>query len=205
MLSFENESKGIVNERLRIWFAGLLFAFVTLSGSAFGVFAQIENGSKPDPTVSPEKLSASFADVSKRVESAVVNIDTKGKVPEIKAKGDESAGDSDDIMDFFKRQMPRRPSFSVGSGFIVDSAGYILTNNHVVAEASRITVSLPSGEEFVAKIVGTDEETDLAVLKIEAGRELPFLKLGDQKKPGWAIGFWLSVHRSVWQKRSPLE
>ena len=121
--------------------------------------------------VTPEKLSASFAEVAKMVEPAVVNIDTKGKVPEVTTKSEPPApGDSDDIMDFFRRQIPRRPVYAVGSGFIVDKSGYILTNTHVIDDAARITVKLDSGEEFQAKVVGADEETDLAVLKIDAGQ-----------------------------------
>lgn len=189
MLSFENESRGFLNGRIRLWFAGVLFAVIALGGNAGSVFAQIEKNNGPEATITPEKLSASFAEISKRVESAVVNIDTKGKIPEIKAKGDAAGGEPDDIMDFFKRQMPRRPSYSVGSGFIVDKAGYILTNFHVVADSSRITVRLPSGEEYPAKVIGTDEETDLAILKIEAGRDLPFLTLGDSEEA--RVGDWV--------------
>ena len=72
-------------------------------------------------------------------------------------------------MDFFRRQMQRRPVYAVGSGFIVDPTGYILTNGHVDRRCGRITVKLDSGEELAAKVVGVDEDTDLAVLKIEAG------------------------------------
>ncbi|HEX8638818.1 MAG TPA: trypsin-like peptidase domain-containing protein, partial [Pyrinomonadaceae bacterium] len=123
-------------------------------------------------TTSPERLSASFAEVARIVEPAVVNIDTKGKVPDVAARGSAPAESADDILDFL-RQMPRRPSSAVGSGFIVDKSGYILTNAHVIEDSSRITVRLDSGEEYIAKVIGTDEETDVAVLKIETGRDLP--------------------------------
>jgi serine protease Do len=190
MLDYQNKQNGIINGKIRLWFAGLIFALVALSGSPEQALAQINNsGNNGDAAITPEKLSASFADVSKQVESAVVSIDTKGKVPDVKLKGDESAGESDDILDFFKRQLPRRPSYAVGSGFIVDKSGYILTNYHVVEDAARITVSLPSGEEYIAKVVGVDEETDLAVLKIDAGRDLSFIKLGDSDKA--RVGDWV--------------
>ncbi len=187
MLNYRNNSNGIINGKIRLWFAGLIFAFVAFSGSPEQALAQIDNSG--NTTITPEKLSASFADISKQVEPAVVNIDTKGKVPDVKLKGNESAGESDDILDFFKKQLPRRPSYAVGSGFIVDKSGYILTNFHVVEDAARITVSLPTGEEYVAKVIGTDEETDLAVLKINAGRDLPFIKLGDSEKA--RVGDWV--------------
>ncbi len=133
-------------------------------------------------------LSASFVDVAKRVEAAVVNIDTKGKVPDAVSKDEKPEGNLEDLLDFLRRQQ-RRPSYSVGSGFIVDKAGYILTNAHVVEDASRITVRLQSGEEFVAKVIGSDEETDLAVLKIDAGRDLPIVKLADSDKA--RVGDWV--------------
>ncbi|MGI9036480.1 MAG: Do family serine endopeptidase [Pyrinomonadaceae bacterium] len=138
----------------------------------------------------PEAMSNSFAEVAKEVEPAVVNIDTKGKIPEVSIKNDKpTTGTPDDILEYFKRQLPRRPSYAVGSGFIVDKAGYILTNFHVVEDSSRITVKLQGGEEYAAKIIGTDEETDLAVLKIEAGKDLPSVKLGDSNQT--QVGDWV--------------
>jgi serine protease Do len=137
----------------------------------------------------PEALSSSFAEVAKQVEPAVVNIDTKGKVPEVQMKGEKpDSANPDDILEFFKRQS-RRPSYSVGSGFIVDKTGYILTNEHVIDDASKITVRLQNGEEYVAKIIGTDDQTDLAVLKIEAGKDLPSVKLGDSNST--QVGDWV--------------
>lgn len=159
--------------------------------------------SSPVPTaISPERLSASFAEVAKKVGAAVVSIDTKGKAPDVTARGEPTPGDSDDIMEFFRRQMPRRPAYSVGSGFLVDRSGYVLTNFHVVEDAAKITVKLDSGEEYAAKVVGVDEETDVAVLKIDAGREMPFIKLADsdQARVGdWvlAIGSPFGLNRSV--------
>ncbi len=131
----------------------------------------------------------SFASLAKRVEPAVVSIDTKSAASEPVAKATPAPGASDDIMDFFRRQMQSRPIYAVGSGFIVDKAGYIVTNNHVIDDASRITVKLDTGEEFVAKVLGTDEETDLAVLKIDAGRDLPFVGFGDSDKA--EVGDWV--------------
>lgn len=133
-------------------------------------------------------LSDSFAEVAGKVESAVVSIDTKGKTPEPQVRGNVPPGDADDLMDFLRRQS-RRPAYGVGSGFIVDKAGYILTNEHVVKDAVRITVRLESGEEFPATVVGIDEETDLAVLKIDPNRELSVVTLGDSDKA--RVGEWV--------------
>lgn len=143
-----------------------VFAFLAFGTGLIPALAQ-------NPT---ERLSASFAQVAKKVESSVVNIDVKGRIPEgtVRNRYDDET---------------RRPSRSVGSGFIVDKVGYILTNYHVIDDASRITVRLQTNEEFTARVVGTDEETDLAVLKIEAGRDLPFLALGNSDRV--EIGDWV--------------
>jgi serine protease Do len=142
-----------------------------------------------DITAQPGKMPGSFAEITKKVEPAVVSIDTKSKVAQPVAKGTPAPGDSDDIMEFFRRQLPQRPVYVVGSGFIVDKAGYILTNAHVIDNAARISVKLDSGEEYPARVIGTDDETDLAVLKIEAGKDLPFVKLGDSDKA--EVGDWV--------------
>ena len=137
----------------------------------------------------PEKLSRSFAEVAKKVEPAVVSIDTKVTTPQATAKVGPSPEKDDDIMDFLRRQMAQRPVYGVGSGFIVDKAGYILTNAHVIEGASRITVKLDSGEEYPATVLGSDEETDLAVLRIDAKKDLPFLNFGDSEKA--QVGDWV--------------
>ncbi|MCB1023779.1 MAG: trypsin-like peptidase domain-containing protein [Acidobacteria bacterium] len=165
-----------------------LIAMSLCSGSAFAQLPDTFQKTKIAKS-SPEQLSASFAEVAKHVEAAVVNIDTKGKMPEVNLKGKESPGDNDDILDYFRRSLPRRPSSAVGSGFIVDPRGYILTNYHVVEDSARITVRLQSGEEFNAKIVGGDDQTDLAILKIESEKDLPYLEFGDSDSIN--IGDWV--------------
>jgi len=137
----------------------------------------------------PGRIPSSFAEIAKKVEPAVVSIDTKSKVAQPVVKGTPAPGDSDDIMEFFRRQLPQRPVYAVGSGFIVDKSGYIITNGHVIDNAARITVKLDSGEEFQARVIGTDDETDLAILKIEAGHDLPFVRLADSDKA--EVGDWV--------------
>lgn len=160
--------------------------------TALGVVAAAQQPQNPDAVkqaaITPQQLSLSFAAATKMVEPAVVSIDTKGKMPEVASRGGTKPSDPGDLLDFFNR-MPRRPTYSIGSGFIVDKRGYILTNAHVVADSVRINVKLDSGEEFSAKVIGTDEETDLAVLKIEAGRDLPVVKLGDSNEA--QVGDWV--------------
>lgn len=136
-----------------------------------------------------ETVAKSFAEVAKRVEPAVVSIDTKGKTPQPQARGAQTPNDGSDIMEFLRRQMQQRPVHAVGSGFIVDKSGYIVTNAHVIEDAARITVKLDSGEEYVARVVGTDDLTDLAILKIDVKRDLPSVKFGDSDKS--EVGDWV--------------
>src|SRR5687768_423383 len=164
----------------------VVFAITGLS-----IFAQpTEPAARTLPTVSAAaRLSDSFAEVAKIVEPSVVSIDAKTKAADTSARNRTAPSESDDIMEFFRRQLPRRPVYSVGSGFIIDRSGYILTNAHVIDNAAKIVVRLNSGEEFPARLVGADEETDLAVLKIEAGRELEALKLADSNRV--RVGDWV--------------
>src|SRR5215210_7552395 len=171
--------------RLRVWILALA---VTCLVAGIGIGALLAGR----PTVAqsgaeisraPEALSASFAEIAKRVEPAVVKIDTKTSAPEVAERGggddeDKDESSSNPLLDMFRRQS-RRPSYGVGSGFIVDPKGYILTNQHVVQGATRITVRLQSGEEFRGEVVGIDEETDVAVVKVKTDRDLPTVKLGD--------------------------
>ncbi|NLF58225.1 MAG: trypsin-like serine protease, partial [Candidatus Hydrogenedens sp.] len=99
-------------------------------------------------------------------------------------------GSMEDLYRFFnlpmptpdqQRRMPSRPR-GTGSGFIYDAAGYIITNNHVVENADKITVRLANGKEYEATVAGNDPETDIAVVKIEPDEPLQPLVLGDSDK-----------------------
>lgn len=155
-------------------------AFIFIAFASLALSAQTPN--------SAALLSDSFAEVAKKVEPAVVSIDTKGKSPDVSARSGDVPNTSDDLMDMFRRQS-RRPVYAVGSGFIVEKSGYILTNAHVVSDAAKITVKLDNGDEYPAKVVGTDSETDIAVLKIETGSDLPVVQLGDSDAA--RVGEWV--------------
>ena len=171
-------------------FGGNLILVCVIAIGTVATPAQTNTGQVSGNTsVSPAQLSATFADIAKKVEPAVVNIETKGRVPEPSAKSDPAPTDPDDIMDFFRRQLPRRPIYAVGSGFIVDKSGLIITNNHVIEGAARITVKLDSDEEYTATVIGADDLSDLAVLKIETGKDLPFVKLGNSDSA--QVGDWV--------------
>jgi serine protease Do len=121
--------------------------------------------------------------------AAVVNISVTEKAPK---PGEPGEGD-DPLSQFFHHNMPSPehapPSHGIGSGFIVSSDGYVLTNAHVVADASEVTVKLTDRREFAAKVIGVDKRSDVALIKI-AATGLPYVHFGDPTKvrPGqWAI------------------
>src|ERR1700683_1958149 len=126
---------------------------------------------------------------------AVVNVSVTEKPAKISSPNGQGDGD-DPLSQFFRRFQQQQPgpdrtppSRGVGSGFIVSSDGYVLTNAHVVADASEVTVTLTDRREFPAKVVGIDKASDVALIKI-AATGLPTVRLGDPSKirPGqWAI------------------
>src|SRR6476659_8772121 len=137
----------------------------------------------------PEALSASFAEIARRVEPAVVNIETLQTSTDVADRDNEDKEDSNNnpLLDMFRRQ--RRPTRGVGSGFIVDAKGYILTNEHVIDDATRIIVGLQSGEKYRGRVIGIDSETDVAVIKIDPPGNLPTVTLGDSNAA--QVGDWV--------------
>ena len=180
---------------------GLPFLVLTF---AFGMIVPIYAQGVSDTqglSASPEKLSDAFAEIAKKVGPAVVSIDAKSRARE-SARGEAAPDDADDLLEFFRRQIPRRSATAIGSGFIVDKTGYILTNAHVIEDAAKVTVRLDSGEELQAEIIGSDDETDIAVLKVNAGRDLPAVKFGNSENArvgDWvlAIGSPFGLNRTV--------
>lgn len=129
-------------------------------------------------------LESPFVPVVEKALPAVVFVDVKKKV------ASTAMLPQDEFMRrFFGQEMPQRPRVAPtsGSGFIIDRAGHILTNNHVVANAQLITVTLNDQRTFDARVVGSDPETDVAVLRID-GEDLPVLPLGDSDQ--LRIGDW---------------
>jgi serine protease Do len=180
------------------------------------VRAEKDNNAAPGATPlvipNPVELSNAFSTIAKQMESSVVNIqsDTLPK-PRAQARGNNGGNgggnrrrqaapdDENGGMDMFRFLNPfgggttpqPRGSSAVGSGVVVDRAGYILTNNHVVDGADRIRVKfMDSPKEYDAKVVGVDEATDLAVIRVESGHEFVPAKIGnsDAVQVGdWAI------------------
>jgi len=141
--------------------------------------APVQQPAPPPQPISVEGVRTSYADVVEHTSPAVVRIES-----DIKTKGQTTQfpfGDDDFFRGMPGQQQPQqRPQLQrgIGSGVIVSADGTILTNNHVVEGADKITVQTSDDKTFEAKVVGTDKPSDLAVLKIE-GQNLPFLTLGN--------------------------
>ncbi|WP_135466990.1 S1C family serine protease [Crenalkalicoccus roseus] len=144
------------------------------------------------PPASAQRGAASmlvpdFADLAERVLPAVVNIAvTSEQVPQLPP---ELRGTP--FERYFRERLRerRRQTIGAGSGFIIDPAGYIVTNNHVVGNATRVVVSLQDGSEYPATVVGTDELTDLALLRIEPRGRLASVPWGSSAS--LRIGQWV--------------
>ena len=147
------------------------------------------------PTVDARPAPQSFADLAERLSPAVVIITTtqvrpSGEIPQFPP----GSPFEEYFKDFFDRQRPdgdgprRRPN-SVGSGFIIEQGGIIVTNNHVVADSETIEVRLHDGRTIEAQVIGRDIRTDLAVLKIDVEGPLPFLTWGDSSVA--RVGDWV--------------
>jgi serine protease Do len=150
--------------------------------------AMVSSPSEPFPG-SP----MSFSQLAKKASPSVVNISVVKKV-----EGEDQPplpfGPNDPFRDFFDKffrgQIPRDfRQQGLGSGFILDKEGYILTNNHVVDAADEVKVKLVDGREFKAKIIGRDPKTDLALIKIDPDKSLVPLPLGDSDK--LEVGDWV--------------
>jgi serine protease Do len=166
-----------------------------------GVRGQEKRSSDPTQlsVPAPRQLSNQFSQIAKALEPAVVNINTESTIkPTARRRGQNPGDDQDNPFgDFFDRFFgngdtgPVRQR-SLGSGVIVDAKGYIVTNRHVVEKADRIRVKLqddPPGVQHDAKVIGTDQETDLAVIKVDIDRSLPVAKFGNSD--GMQVGDWV--------------
>lgn len=132
-----------------------------------------------------KEVAGDFSDVAAEAIPAVVSI--KVKIPQ-KTFGPWGNDQDFDLFQQFFRQRNAAPVIGQGSGFIISSDGYLLSNTHVVQGASEITVTTNDGREFPAKVIGTDPSTDVAVLKIESNN-LPYLKLGNSDD--LRVGQWV--------------
>ncbi|MGB6384956.1 MAG: Do family serine endopeptidase [Terriglobales bacterium] len=193
---------------------GILIGTVVSSGVK-GKEGQKSSDATPLTIPAPQQLSNTFSQISKQLEPSVVNINTESTIKNPRRRGrsvrpdpdqDQDQGNGDDdnqFQDFFDKFFGGQGGQgadggtirqrSLGSGVIVDSKGYIVTNRHVVEKADRIRVKLqddnPASPGHDAKLIGMDQETDLAVIKIDVDRPLPAAQLGNSD--GMQVGDWV--------------
>jgi len=188
-----------------------------LIGTVISYGVKGKEGQKSDVTPltmpSPQQMSNTFSSIAKQLEPSVVNINTESTIKNVhKRRGGNGQDDDEDggggMDDFFNHffgapgQGPGQGQGgpgdgsirerSLGSGVIVDPKGYIVTNRHVVEKADRIRVRFeddPPGVQHDAKVIGTDQETDLAVIKVEVDHALPSAKMGNSD--GMQVGDWV--------------
>ena len=166
---------------------GLLFAS-SLDLTRFGFAQEGSKGAKPSTSQvqSLAETGNAFEAIADHVTPSVVSIQTT-RVASARQRGTRP-----DIEEFFRNFQPspqeRAPQEASGTGFIVSKDGYILTNNHVVADADKVTVTMLDKRVFEAKVVGRDPTTDVAVIKID-GSNLPTIALGDDNNA--RVGQWV--------------
>jgi serine protease Do len=148
----------------------------------------------------------SLADLAAQVSDAVVNISAVQTIESKRPKGADAGPNLppgapfDDLFEeFFKRrqqqgqgmpEMPRqRKSSSLGSGFVIDASGIVITNNHVIADASEVTVIFNDGQKLKAEVLGKDQKVDVAVLRVKPEKPLKAVKFGDSDKA--RVGDWV--------------
>jgi serine protease Do len=185
-----------------------------LIGTVISYGVKGKEGQKSDATPltlpSPQQMSNAFSQIAKQMEPSVVNINTESTVKNVHRRRGQNPDDDDNggggMDDFFNHFFggpggqagPGGPGDgsirerSLGSGVIVDAKGFIVTNRHVVEKADRIRVRFeddPPGVQHDAKVIGTDQETDLAVIKVDVDRSLPFAKMGNSDS--MQVGDWV--------------
>ncbi|MET0648745.1 MAG: trypsin-like peptidase domain-containing protein [Pyrinomonadaceae bacterium] len=194
------ETERAILRHLRVWIAALAAGCLVVGVGVGAMLSRTSvfagEGDQPATPAAiaraPEALSASFAEIARRVEPSVVNIDTVSVTPQVADKegedDDEEEGGENPLLDMLRRNA-RRPSRGVGSGFVVDPKGIILTNFHVVENMTGIMVKLQTGEQLRGTMIASDEETDIAVIKVNAGRDLPSVSLGNSDDT--QVGDWV--------------
>lgn len=188
---------------MRGWRRGAVAVAVASVLSA-GSGAMIARANVADtPPINPPAVQTpqkSFADLVQTVQPAVVSIVVEGSVSAQGPGGPQfQFPDDERFRDFFEHFFGQTPGGgeapdmrirAAGSGFIIDPAGYIVTNHHVVKDANEITVVLNDGTKMKATLQGSDGKTDLALLKVDTDKALPWVKFGDSERvrPGdWVV------------------
>ena len=189
-----------MNKKTKTWMGALALVL----GSSVVTAAVVSNKQQqtlpePAPMAAPAAVPSAYVDLTNAAESAVnsvvyISVTIQGKTQRVQVQ--------DPFEDFFgdffgfgqRRQQPQQREYrqpdrhGAGSGVIISQDGYIVTNNHVVGQADEINVKLNDGREFKGRIIGTDETTDLALVKIDA-KDLPAIKIGNSDN--LKLGQWV--------------
>jgi serine protease Do len=191
MEAFMLGQQGRLNIR---WFSGV-FLCTALVGLIFFLGTSIGAEAKTgDAVMVPE----SFSSLAEMASPAVVNVRTEktvqGSSRSLRQFHQNPFGNDDRFNDFFEKffgeQLPKdHKERSLGSGFIIDKDGFIVTNNHVIENADMIKVKMKDGKEFNAEIIGKDPSTDLALIKVPSGNNLPVIAFGDSNN--LKVGQWV--------------
>lgn len=163
-------------------FATFILAASLTSGAGLTVLA-------PTASAQVDQRPVSFKDLAERLSPAVVNISTSQNIEaNVEIPAFPKGSPLERFNDFYGNGEGRVAS-SLGSGFVIDAEGHIATNNHVIEDADIIEVTFPNGDSYVAKLLGRDPATDVALLKIEAGKDLPFVEWADSDTA--EVGEWV--------------
>jgi serine protease Do len=177
--------------------AGALAVALVIPPAGFGREGRVWTERAPGAAPIATAPAPAWVEIARAVKPAVVNVSTRG---DREGGGEELLRELPGLREFPGRP-PRRSVRGVGSGFVINADGYVVTNNHVVADASDIRVKLADGREVPGKVVGGDAKTDLALLKVEA-TGLPVIPLGDSSRlevgePVMAVGNPFGLEQTV--------
>jgi len=185
-----------------------MLSLLLLGGVGYFASATPPQVSPPTPATTEqaiqglERSGQAFASIAKKISPAVVSLKVEKKVADSTTENDHMSPFDDEVMkrffgdklpeQFRQRKGPQMPHrhgvVGQGSGFIVSPDGYILTNHHVVADTTKVTVKLADGREMLAKVIGSDSRSDVAVIKVDT-TNLPTIPLGDSTKT--EVGEWV--------------
>ena len=169
---------------------GLIVAGSTMPAPAQSAPPATRSALRTAATATTGPLAGSFADIAERLNPAVVNIDaTTRDGSRVRRRFEMPVPDSPDGFGRPPEREREGPRRGAGTGFIIDEAGYILTNHHVIETADRINVRLADGRTLRAERVGSDPDTDIALIKVTSPRPLPHAPLGDSDS--LRVGEWV--------------
>ena len=173
---------------------------LALAATAVGLSTPGQSAVDTVPTTAQASVTGprSFADVAERVTPAVVNVTVTQRISKTSARTTQALPGFPEQMPFgeFFHHFKQQPGFNLphktegqGSGFIVDASGLIVTNNHVIDGADLVQVTLNDGSRHEAKVKGRDSKTDLALIKIDTDKPLPYVELGEAADA--RVGDWV--------------